>query len=274
MQLGIRWTIGDVSDRGFDALALSVRGARRIFGDRARYAVCVNSVPADRVRDTLRGLGVEVHQVDHLAPDFLREHFDADFAEGVGWKFAPPRLFPDHHELALDNDCILWELPEPMERWLASNDAFLLAEDVEPAFGRFTPWCGQRPRNSGIRGLPPGFDLVSALEPVLDRVSEPLTSELDEQGLQIAALLAAGTVHTVTVDEVTLCSPFPPKRPHLGRCGAHFVGLNARRLPWSWEGRPAEAWIAEHYDRQRPHIARSVRPGAPRSVRPGDPKGP
>jgi hypothetical protein len=30
--LGIRWTLGDVSAEGFDALRLSILGAHRIFG--------------------------------------------------------------------------------------------------------------------------------------------------------------------------------------------------------------------------------------------------
>lgn len=258
--VGVRWTIGDVSPRGFVALSLSVAGAVRLFGDRARYVVCVNSLSEAEARRRLPDLPdqVEVRQVDQQLPTVIGCRLAPNMAQGVGWKFAPPRLFPDRHELALDNDCILWSMPLGLSRWLSSDEGFLLAEDVAPAFGRFAPWCGAEPRNTGIRGLPPGFDLVEALDKVLCRVPELLDSELDEQGLQVAALRESGRVHVVGVDEVSICSPFPPHRSGPGRCGVHFVGLNARHIPWSHAGRPATDWIAEHFDRHRPLVERAL----------------
>ena len=101
--------------------------------------------------------------------------------------------------------------------------------------------------NSGIRGLQPGFDLDAALRAALatrrSRSGAPLKldSELDEQGLQVAALSLAMPLRLVTLREVTICSPFHPHLPQLGECGAHFVGLNARHLPWDCYDRPADA---------------------------------
>jgi hypothetical protein len=74
---------------------------------------------------------------------------------------------------------------------------------------------------------------------------------VDEQGLQTSALARGGTMHVVTLDDVTICSPFPPHLSGPGRCGVHFVGLNARRLPWSYEGRPATDHLREHWRRLR-----------------------
>jgi hypothetical protein len=53
---------------------------------------------------------------------------------------------------------------------------------------------------------------------------------------------------------VTICSPFWPHRDSLGRCGAHFVGLNARDLPWSYDGRPASDVTRENWERLAPEI--------------------
>ena len=120
-------------------------------------------------------------------------------AEGVGWKLAPLRMFPDRHEIALDNDCILWELPPALRAWLEREPAqgCLLAEDVRACFGQFAAYCGSAPRNSGIRGLPPGFCLETALRAMLDVHPVQLASELDEQGLQAAALARCGTLDVV-----------------------------------------------------------------------------
>jgi hypothetical protein len=261
-RLALRWTIGDVHPRGFEALRLSLWGAWRLFGSEAAYAVCANNVPLDRARARTGELPAQVRWIDATGalPGFLAAHLDDSMAEGVGWKFAPLQLFPDRHELALDNDCILWEMPEAIRRWLDDDDPCrcVIAEDVRPCFGQFARLCGPEPRNSGIRGLPPGFDLEGMLRQLLAEQPCRLVSELDEQGLQVAALSRAVAPWVVTADEVTICSPFPPHRPELGRCGAHFVGRNAKSLPWSLEGRPAVDWIDEHWRRYREMLYEKV----------------
>lgn len=270
--LGVRWTIGDVSERGFEALRLSVWGAWRIFGAAARYAVCVNTVPLAQAQARTGELPTTVdwHDSGGDLPPFLRGALARNMAEGVGWKLAPLRLFPDSHELSLDNDCILWEMPASLDRWLgwtAAPAPCLLAEDVRRCFGQFAPDCPPAACNSGIRGLPPGFDLEGALRAAIAARERQaggalaFTSELDEQGLQVAALSRAQPLQLVTLDEVAVCSPFHPHLPGLGRCGAHFVGLNVRHLAWDHGGRPADAWMADHWQRHRPALYRHT--GAP-----------
>jgi len=168
------------------------------------------------------------------------------------------RAFPDDYELAVDNDVILWRRPPALDAWLNGETPFLLEEDVRRCFGVFDDLCPDHGVNSGIRGLPPGFDLAEGFRALLERRSVRLEHEVDEQGLQVAALLNAGPVGYVGLDEVTICSPFPPHMPHLGRSGAHFVGLNTRRLGFDFYGRPAEEVRADHWDACLPDVARRV----------------
>lgn len=264
--VGIRWTIGDVSARGFEALRLSMCGAHRLLGARAALAVCVNTISVEEAVDRVGAVppGARFERVTRAdLPPLLRARVDAGLAEGVAWKLAPLRLFPDRHELALDNDVILWSLPDALAAFLDGDAGCLLAEDVRACFGRFAGRCGPAPRNTGIRGLPPGFDLAAALGRILDGTDAILASELDEQGLQVAALAAAGTPGVVPVSDVTICSPFPPHTPGLGRCGAHFVGLNAKRIPWEYEGRDATAVRAAHFDGHRAALYERVGLGPP-----------
>lgn len=255
--LRVRWTIGDVSHEGFEALRLSIAGACRVFGPETEYVVYVNTRDmADaraRTGETPSWVAWRQASRDDM-PAFLSAHFDAGLAEGVGWKLIPLRSFDGRHELALDNDCILWECPAAVERWLTEPDATLVAEDVRACFGRFATACGHAPRNSGIRGVPPTFDLEAALREVLRRTPVLLESETDEQGLQVAALGIAQPPLVVSLDAVTICSPFYTHQQHLGRCGAHFVGLNARHLPWNYYGRPAVDCLREHWARVRPAV--------------------
>jgi hypothetical protein len=248
--LGIRWTVGDVNPRGFDALRLSIWGAWRVFGPAARYRVYVNTIGVERARELTRNVPdvVEWLEARRDAPDWLGSALDAGLAEGVAWKFMPLRAFADAHELALDNDVILWGLPAALARWLEGETDFVLAEDVIACHGAFTDLCPARATNSGIRGLPPQFDLNACIRSLLARRPVLLAREVDEQGLQVAALHASGSVGLVPLEDVTICSPFPPHLPHLGRVGAHFVGLNTRRLGFEFDGRPAELVRAEHWD--------------------------
>lgn len=261
-RLGVRWTMGDVSAQGWEALRLSLWGAFRIFGDAAAYAVCVNTVPLPEARQRLGELppGTSLHAVTaEQLPAFLRRRLGEGMTDGTAWKLAPLRVFGGVPELSLDNDCILWALPEGMRAWLEGDPlAALVAEDVRAANGCFSGRLGDVARNMGIRGVHPGFDLEAALRQVLAEVDHPLTSELDEQGLQLSALSLHRTPHVVRLQEVSICSPFWPHLPHLGTCGAHFVGLNAHRLPWDYEGRPATELTREHFARHRPVLRERV----------------
>jgi hypothetical protein len=256
ISLGVRWTMGDVSDEGFEALRLSLWGAFGLFGPDAAYAVCVNTVSVEEAKRRTGAVPQPVvwREATRELPPFLLRHFDGGLAEGVGWKFAPLIAFPERHELSLDNDCILWGLPSAVRAWLAGEVRGVLAADVRACFGQFSQRCGPEPRNLGIRGIPARFDLEAALERLLEEVPVILRSELDEQGMQVAALASALEPAIVRVDEVSICSPFPPHLPGLGSCGAHFVGLNARALPWSLEGRPASEYVRAHWRRHRDEL--------------------
>lgn len=258
--VGIRWTVGDVSLRGWEALRLSVWCASRLFGPEARFAVCVNSVPMERAKELAGELpeGVDWREVGRAdVPGWLADRLDPEMAEGVGWKLVPPQIFPDRYEIALDNDCLLWAMPEAMREFLERADATLMAEDVDRCLGVFDGMAPGGRINSGIRGLPPGFALDAELRQAVAAWEQAagerlvLRSELDEQGLQAAALGRAGRMLRVSTAEVSICSPFWPRQPELGSCGAHFVGLNSKRIPWDYYDRPGIEVRREHWDRHR-----------------------
>lgn len=95
--LGNRWITGDVSPRGFKALRLSIWGAWRLFGAKATYAVCVTLFLLNKPRCAPEvPAGIAWHgATGDDEPDFLNTFLDGDMAEGVAWKFAPLRLFPN-----------------------------------------------------------------------------------------------------------------------------------------------------------------------------------
>jgi hypothetical protein len=259
VRLGIRWTIGDVSQRGFEALRLSILGARNVFGPAADYVVCVNTVSVRTVKERVGRAArlVDWRDATHQIPLWLSHHLDSGMAEGVAWKLAPVRLFEDRHSLELDNDVILWRMPDSIRAWLDEGDSLLIAEDVVPAYGQFAPFCGPAPRNSGIRGFPPGFDAEAKLRAILETAGVRLCSELDEQGLQVA--LAVSEQHrAVTLDEVSICGYFRPHQLQLGSSGAHFVGVNAKKLAYEWNGRSGEQYAHSFWDWTKPAVVEKL----------------
>ena len=264
-KLVVRWTIGDVNDAGFEALRLSVKGVQRLFGRSADYVVCVNTIGAWRAQKRCGEVlhGVEWVEVDRsMIPRFIRERFDSRLAEGAGWKLAPVRLHNEHCSISLDNDVILWARPRAVHALLTGAAECVLAEDVVAAYGIFGAVCPGIAYNGGIRGLAAAVDYEGLLREVLKETTADLTSELDEQGLQVAALCRAGPA-IVSLQEVPICSPFYPHHDEPGTCGAHFVGINSRNLPWEYYGRPATEVRREHWERWRPEIA--LRVGRPRN---------
>lgn len=246
--VGVRWTIGDVSDAGYETLRVSIHACWRLFGSSARFAVCVNSIPLGEAVRKTGELPCDVIWLDanDRVPAWLNAHTGPEMAEGVAWKFAPVRVFPDRHELSLDNDIVLWQIPPAMRAWLDAKHSCLMSADVQPALGQFAEMCGHRALNSGIRGFYPGFDVERALADLLQQSGVTLHSELDEQGLQAAVLLRS-RLHVVTTEDVSICSPFPMHQRRLGNCGVHFVGLNPKTMPWILEGRPGHEVILERW---------------------------
>ena len=255
-EVGVRWTVGDVSLRGWEALRLSVWCAWRLFGPEAGYVICVNSVALQVAQDRTGQLpeGVRWRVVERAeVPGWMAERLDGEMAEGVGWKLVPAQVFPERWEIALDNDCLVWAMPEGVREFLGRTDRTLMAEDVDRCLGIFDAMAPAGTINSGIRGLPPGFDLTGGLRSVLDEAGPGalLRSELDEQGLQAATLGRGGAMLRVRTDEVSICSPFWPRQTEPGTCGAHFVGLNSKSIPWNYYDRPGLEVRREHWDRHR-----------------------
>lgn len=261
--VGIRWTIGNVAGDGFEALRLAAWGAWKVFGPGAEYTVCVNTISVDDARRRTGPLPWKVRWMPATGrvPAWIAPHVDpSNLIEGKAWKFDPFQVYTDRWELSFDNDVVLWELPGAIRAWLGEGDPerCLIAADVAPALGAFSRWAGSEPRNAGIRGVPPGFDLAARMRAILDENPVVMSSELDEQGLQVAAVNRARPAVVVPVDQVTICSPFHPHQPYLGTAGAHFVGLNEHALPWDYYGRPAIECVREHWRRLRGELYERV----------------
>jgi hypothetical protein len=185
MPLCVRWTISDVGPFGLEALRLSIWGAFRAFGPRARYVVCVQGLAATRARALLGATpdGVDFYGVDpsRLPRWLAREGVTARAAA----RFAPPSIDPDRAELALDRSCVLLQAPAAMLAWLRDPDprACIVLEDDDGA------------PSTALRGVGVGFDLEEALREAQRETPRELRGAEALERLELHALSLLGPPH-------------------------------------------------------------------------------
>lgn len=213
-----RWTVGDTTPDGFDCLRRSADSLTRLYD--VEVVVCYNgdsAITQEALRDFAlidqrRFRGV-------LAPEPV----------GVAWKLYPPRLAPDRHELVIDNDLIVSRRLPELDAFFSGVRTLLLGENGRTygRFGRHVP-AGYGV-NSGLYGMPPGFDFGSFVRFYAggaweeNALAEHRASRtFDEQGLVALALLSRPHL-VIPAESVTNC-----EHRWVPGAGHHFVGLNRR----------------------------------------------
>lgn len=211
-----RWTIGNTTKDGYECLILSIESFLKFYD--ADVVVCHNC-PAINLA-TISGRFPLVDQTLHLdcGPKPI----------GVAWKLYPPRLFPDRHEICIDNDIIFNARIKEIDQFFESSSTLLLAGDSR-TYGRFEKHVpAQFMINSGIYGMPPSFDLERFVKFYAgDRweknalYQHDKSETFDEQGLVALALLSHAYYIIIPNTVVTNCEY------HLNEgAGYHFIGLN------------------------------------------------
>lgn len=209
----VRWTIGPVSANGFECLARSIDKFRRLYD--IEPIVCHNSIPSEEI-DFLLSLGVRLYCQDTQADLSVRPM-------GVSWKLYPPRLTFDRHELFIDNDLVIEQHIPEIDQFFQGRKTLLLEGESRNygAFDRHVPL--NQNINSGVFGLPPGFDFKKHVDFLVQNWEENCNTSsktFDEQGVVAAALL---TEPHLIIPRTILTNCEVHYRP---AAGMHFVGLN------------------------------------------------
>lgn len=219
MSLVIRWQIGAFGPVSQRALNLSITLARRMFSN-ARLVVTHQG-------EVTRLPGVEYYSQD-----------SALYSHG---RFLPARYDATAHELWMENDHILWDIPEGIHRWLNRTDATLAWIVDWDYYGNYAERVGDFRACPGMFGLPPGK--VMPMPP-----EEEKGDDQAEQGFIAAWLRENGPHEIVTHDEVSAYMPNHDILKHthskVGTCGVHLAGLNRG---WSAGGEQLLAELERKY---------------------------
>lgn len=211
-----RWTIGNSTKHGYECLELSIKSFLNFYD--CDIFVCYNckkeKLPSSILKYNL------IDQFNHLE--------DMPDPKGVSWKFYPPRLSLDTHEIVIDNDIIFKKRIEEIDLFF-NSDITLMLEDDTRTYGKFLNFIPKEFKiNSGIYGMPPNFDLRKYInfyaggEWEKNALYENDKSEtFDEQGLVALALIDYNKYIIIPKTTVTACS----LQLKFGSA-MHFMGLN------------------------------------------------
>lgn len=224
----VRWIIGPVKKQGFVCIREAVETFANLYTN-VDLMICHNQLKEHQIEE-LKEIGVPLYK-QHWSVNFLMPN-------GVAWKLYPPRLRLKGHEIIIDNDILIKEKIPQIEKFF-SSDCTLVYEASKPMYGQIAKFVPKLPCvNSGIYGMPPGFDFEKKIQFYTRTIKEWSHScnqgryTWDEQGIVAACLLNHPKHLLITLDQVTNCELDLED----DKLGIHFVGLNRykKHKPW-WE---------------------------------------
>jgi hypothetical protein len=236
-----RWTIGDVEPDGFECLLESIHSFLSFYD--CEPVVCYNC-PHERISQIESRLFPFVRFINQ------RDHINSCPVPpiGVSWKLYPPRLDRIRHELVIDNDIVLNRRVNQIDQFIFGCGTLLLGE-TSRTYGRFDKHVPpDRCINSGLYGMPPGFDMQKFVSfyagsgwEMNAHAEHKQNKTFDEQGLVAFALLLNPYCVIIPHTTITNCEH------HLVEGdGNHFIGLNRRKFhrPYHlWRNRSCKMYL-------------------------------
>jgi hypothetical protein len=209
----LRWTLGPCHEVGFDILRRSIKQVKALYGGRFHTVVCYNGrkpapLDVDEIIEARQG-GLRCDPPETSSPG------------GPAWKLYPARMAPDTHEIIMDNDLVLHARSPKIEAFL-EGDGFLITEAFKRSYSpRYEAYIRSGFHiNTGIIGLPPGYDFAAEINTVLPH-DERWREHFDEQSI-VAAIMQHKNPTVLTLTEIAVCF----QSYNYGSHGMHFVGAN------------------------------------------------
>lgn len=212
----VRWTIGgNVHDLGVECLRLSIKSLKKVYGSLFDYVICFNNL-SEKNLQTLAKFDTSLYeQVEDEEMEYK--------AQGVAWKLYPPRLRYGSHEIFIDNDLIIYERSEIIEKFL-ENENETIASQGYGYYGKYEKHIKtQIHLNSGFFGIGPNFKFGEHIKyyQSQDTVKD-WENYFDEQGLVAACLFNNSFCKIITMEDISHCY----ENFKFGKIGCHFCGLN------------------------------------------------
>jgi hypothetical protein len=230
----LRWVMGGGATKdGFDVLDHAVDQARKLYPE-CDYAVLYNNLN-DKEMKRIEKIGVELieqtqYNVEGIAPPIKAEH--------LMW---PPRVRIETHELQMDNDIVLLRRHAYIDEFLHEDDLFIATESYIPQnYGLYSdavPTRRGKGINSGLYGMPPGFDFGKWLFEFYEKYDRRPYHHLNPQGIVAAMIKDQAKFKIMAKSDIIIVPTMRKWRMDMlvrKVVGLHFTGINRSMCIDQW----------------------------------------
>jgi hypothetical protein len=229
----IRWTVGPVSDAGFEILELSVANFIKIY-PQFDFCICYNQIDLSKIKH-LEKYGVSFYNQNDWKSSW------GISPKGEIWKIYPPRLRQDSHEIIMDNDLIIFERIPEIDEFLESQKSIMLS-GLFRFYGSFSNIIPKKYKlNSGLYGFPPGFDFENIIRILCAKKQKNNKWKqnrrkllYDDQGVIAYAVTKYQKPIIISQNSIFNFNFKLKKIIPINAKGIHFIGSNVRQHP-AWE---------------------------------------
>jgi hypothetical protein len=240
-----RFTVGPCLKQGLEILIESIKRTTTAFGiDRFDWCICHNGLSEEELQFVQKGVNRPMLLFpqdwgmcpvqDHVQTPKREDgsfNYDGNRCGGTMWKVCPPRMRMESHEIIMDNDIVVLRKFKQIDEWLSQTEKVLVLEENIRFYGRYDRLHGPAPfLNSGLIGLPPGYDFGHAISTVWASNGHYTNlSQSDEQGLLTFALIQMPNIRIQPNQVIEILGRDYNARIHGSEEAIHFVQSN--RMP-------------------------------------------
>lgn len=229
-----RWTFGNTTSAGLQTLARSVHLAKEAFREYpVSFAICYNNL-SELMLSKLGKFGVplipqEPHRLFRTHMEKGEDQVNLHKTGGSLWKLCPPRLAPDQHEIVCDNDVLIHSIDQI--RPFLEGDCTMYCRTGVRYFGTYSHLISEGAFNSGLIGMPPGFDFSNELVDII--YDNPICkfTYAEEQAMVIASLMKYPRNLVLEVKDMYRMNTELDGGDDI----IHFIGVNREERHLGWE---------------------------------------
>ena len=200
-------------------MSQAIKNALRLYKNDFDFLICsnaVNSTCKKKLQDISRKFDIEVYDqswIDLPLDESLILKSSDRIRQGTFWKLCPARMRLESHEMICDNDIVFVNPINSILEFLEKKEILMMKEDAFCVGKYFNLFKEKENYNSGLYGLPPGYDFKEDLRKTWSETKYDSLIWRDEQGLVTSTLKKHKHI-TIEPDEII----------HLfenGRCSAY-----------------------------------------------------
>lgn len=235
-----RWTIGPVSNAGYEILLESISSFSKNYPEFDRV-VCCNNIDGkffEKISFYANILNTPLYQQkdSDLPCQVMQPNPLSKCATGCGWKLAPPRLRINSIEIFIDNDLIIFKRIKEIDDFITSKKHGIISEGKWRLYGAFKDFVPQDKKLcAGFFGFPPFLSFDKHIKYFFSHFNQPLDA-FDEQGITATTISSMKNFYVIPIKKLRIiedCDDFPDLFDE-EICGIHFVGAN-RKPNRNWE---------------------------------------